>query len=248
MKVFRSATATGLLAVLAGVAVGPTAQAADSGAARTTGTIATTVAAARALTATPLILSVPSTVVTGHSLRVTTYTRAAARVTVFVTQSGGTSARYQGVSDAVGRYVVAAPVRFDGHVSVAVAADATHAAATRTVSYRASGVMGVSMYGYYKSSGGVVYYHPTSTNQARLLLSFQPARVVTVSARLQYRTSTGWHESTSRGTFATDSAGHLVLFTRGLKSNVLYRAVMVSVSDTWNSASNVAVGTPFMFR
>ena len=164
MKTFRSPLTTGLAATVAtclaatlttglALATAPAATAAAT-------TAATAATAAGAAVQTPLVVSAPASVVTGTGLRVTTYTRAAAPVTVILGQVGGLSARYQGVSDTVGRYVVTIPVKFNGHVSVVVAADAGHAGASRTISYRASGVVQVAMVGYYKTAGGAHYYHP----------------------------------------------------------------------------------------
>lgn len=248
MKVFRSAIATGLLAVLAGVAVGPNAQAADTSAARTTGTIATTVAAAQALTATPLILSVPSTVVTNHSLRITVYSRAKAPVTVYLLQFYGPASRYTGVTDAVGRFTMTAPARYSGHVSAVVAADPTHAAASTTVSYRASALVAVTMTGYYRSSAGVLYYRPTTTKSATMVVQTTPQRPFHVVARLQYHDAKGWHYTGTAATFLTTTSGTLALFTRGLSVGRLYRAVVSTVADGANSSSPLVTGTPFMFK
>jgi len=250
MKVFRSVLATGLLAVLAALAGSPGAQATTSAATTAATAAARTAArpAGRALAATPLVLSVPATVVTNHSLRITAYSRAHAPITVYLQQALGPVSRYTGTTDAVGRYTMTAPARYSGHVSVAVAADATHAAASRTVSYRAGALVSLRMTDYYRSARGVVYYHPTATKAAHLLVQGTPQRPFRVVARLQFHDAKGWHYTGTTGSFLTTTSGALALYTHGLANGRLYRAVVATTADALNSASPTVTGTPFMFR
>jgi hypothetical protein len=169
--------------------------------------------------------------------------RANTKVTVTTTANGAVS-KVSKVSTAAGTVTIPVTAKYSGTLTVTLAGDLTHAAATTSArAFKVPAKLGLTVTGAYSASGGLQHFHKVSAVKAAIRIS--PDRSLTARYTLQAQIAGKWR-SVSTGTYTARGDNTDVLYLASGTKHIRYRFVGAFAGDRYNSKAPVATSRTFI--